>query len=151
MNKMFAIIGGSLLTIALVVVVVLVNASTNVSSRPDLIIKYMYLEMEGRQGNCVVDYSRYEIRVVVENTGLVGAAAFVVVMNSTPQEVKEGLAAGQQIVLHFAGTTPSGWYEATADSMNQIVEREEDNNTLSFLAPTPTPPLLCTATPISTP
>ncbi len=124
---------------------------SELASLPDLIIKNMYLEMEGRQGNCVEAYARYGIRVVVENIGLVSAGAFVVDMNSIRQEVKEGLAPGQHIELHFAGTTPSGRYEATADSMNQVVEREENNNTLSFLAPTPTPPLLCTATPTSNP
>ena len=123
----------------------------DLSSLPDLIIKYMYLEMEGRQGNCVEAYTPYGIRVQVENIGLASAGAFVVVLNSTRQEVKEGLAPGQHIELHFAGTTPSGRYDATADSMNQVVEREENNNTLSFLAPTPTPPLLCTAMPIPIP
>ena len=29
---------------------------------------------------------------------------------------------------------------------NQVVESEEYNNILSFMAPTPTPPLLCTPT-----
>jgi DNA-binding CsgD family transcriptional regulator len=128
-----------------------VAATLELTSLPDLIIKYMYLEMEGRLGNCVEAYTPYEIRVVVENIGLVSAGAFVVDMNSTRQEVKEGLAPGQHIELHFAGTTPSGRYEATADSMNQVVERDENNNSLSFLAPTPTPPLLCTATPTSIP
>ena len=89
--------------------------------------------------------------MLVENTGLASTGAFVVDLNSTRQQVEEGLVAGQHIELHFAGTTPSGWYEATADSMNQVVEREEDNNTLSFPAPTPTPPPLCTATPIPIP
>lgn len=150
-NKRVVIIGGGLLAIALIVGFGLVNTSTNASLAPDLIIKYMYLEMAGRQGNCVEAYSRYEIRVVVENIGSVNATAFVVDMNSTRKEVKQGLEAGQQITLHFAGTTPSGRYDATADSMNQVVESDEDNNTLSFLAPTPTPPLLCTPTPTSTP
>ena len=128
-----------------------VATTLELTSRPDLIIKNMYLEMEGRQSNCVEAYALYGIRVVVENIGLVSAGAFVVDMNSTRQEVKEGLAPGQHIELHYAGTTPSGRYDATADSMNQVVEREENNNTVSFLAPTPTPPLLCTATPTSIP
>lgn len=74
--------------------------------------------MEGRQSNCVEAYTPYGIRVLVENIGLVSAGAFVVDMNGTLQEVKEELAPGQHIELHFAGTTPSGQYEATADSMN---------------------------------
>ena len=126
-------------------------ATTALASLSDLIIKVMYLEMEGRHGNCVETYSSYGIRVLVENIGLASAGPFVVDLNSMRQQVDSGLAADQFIELHFAGTTPSGRYEATADSINQVVEREEDNNTLSFLAPTPTPPPLCTATPTSIP
>jgi subtilase family serine protease len=118
---------------------------------PDLTIKRMYLEMEGRQGNCVEAYSPYEIRVVVENTGSASAGPFVVDMNGTRKQVDGGLAAGQFIELHFTGTIPSGKYEAQADVTDQVAEQHEDNNSRSFLAPTPTPPLLCTATPIATP
>ena len=59
--------------------------------------------------------------------------------------------AGQSTVLFFTGTTPRGNYEATVDATNQIIESREDNNTLSYIAPTPTPPLLCTPTPTATP
>jgi subtilase family serine protease len=118
---------------------------------PDLIIKLMYLEMEGRQSNCVEAYTPYGIRVLVENIGLASAGPFVVDMNGTRQQVDEGLAAGQFIELHFSGTAPSGQYEAYADVTDQVVENQEDNNSLSFLAPTPTPPPLCTATPSPTP
>jgi subtilase family serine protease len=121
------------------------------TSLPDLVIKLMYLEMTGRQSNCVEAYTPYEIRVLVENIGLASAGPFVVDLNGMRQQVDEGLAAGQLIELYFAGTTPSGRYEATADLTNQVVEREEENNTLSFLAPTPTPPPLCTATPTPVP
>ncbi len=120
------------------------------TSLPDLIVKFVYLEMEGRQSNCVESYTPYEIRVLVQNIGSASAGAFVVDLNSTRQQV-EGLAADQVIVLHFAGTIPSGQYEATADPINQVAEREENNNTLSFLAPTPTPPPLCPATSTPTP
>ena len=118
---------------------------------PDLIIKFIYLGMEGMQGNCVEAYAKYEIRVLVENIGLASAGPFVVDLNSTRQQVNEGLAAGRQINLYFPATAPSGRYEATADAMNQVAEREEDNNYLAFVAPTPTPPLLCTATPSPSP
>ena len=128
-----------------------VATTLELTSLPDLIIKSMYLEMEGRHSNCVDAYSTYGIGVLVENIGLSSARAFVVDMNGAQQQVDSGLAAGQFISLFFAGTTPSGRYEAFADATNQVVERQEDNNTLSFLAPTPTPPLLCTATPTSIP
>lgn len=118
---------------------------------PDLIIKFMYLEMDGRHANCVEAYSPYGIRVLVENIGLASAGSFIVDMNGTRQQVDTGLAAGEHIELHFAGTTPSGQYEAFADVTNQIVESEEYNNILSFIAPTPTPPLLCTPTPTQVP
>jgi len=128
-----------------------VATTLELTSLPDLIIKSMYLEMEGRHSNCVDAYSTYGIGVLVENIGLTSARAFVVDMNGARLQVDSGLAAGQFISLFFAGTTPSGRYEAFADATNQVVERQEDNNTLSFLAPTPTPPLLCTATPTSIP
>ena len=113
---------------------------------PDLIIKFMYLEMDGRHANCVEAYSPYGIRVLVENIGLASAGPFIVDMNGMRQQVNTDLAAGERIELHFAGTTPSGQYEAFADVTNQVVESEEYNNILSFIAPTPTPPLLCTPT-----
>jgi subtilase family serine protease len=117
---------------------------------PDLIIKLIYLEMEGRRGNCVGTYTPYGMRVLVENIGSAGAGPFVVDLNGARQQVDGGLTAGQFIELHFTGTAPGGRYEAHADATNQVVEYREDNNSLSFLAPTPTPPPLCTATPIAT-
>lgn len=128
-----------------------ITPPTESASLPDLIIKLVYLEMSGRQTNCVAAYTPYEIRVLVENIGLASAGPFAVDLNNTRQQVNEGAAPGEVIDLYFSGTTPSGQYQATVDSINQVVEREEDNNTLSYLAPTPTPPPLCTATPISTP
>jgi subtilase family serine protease len=121
------------------------------ASLPDLTIRRMYLEMEGRQGNCVEAYTPYGIRVLVENIGLANAGPFVVDLNGTRQQVDEGLAASQFIELRFTGTVPSGRYQVHADAANQVIERQEDNNSSSFLAPTPTPPPLCTATPIPTP
>jgi subtilase family serine protease len=125
--------------------------ATEVPSLPDLIIKLIYVEMQGRQGNCVEAYTPYEIRVVVENIGLASAGPFVVDLNGNHQQVDEGLVNGQDILLHFAGIVPSGRYVALADVTNQVVERQEDNNSLSYLAPTPSPPPLCTTTPTPTP
>src|SRR5215216_2622908 len=58
------------------------TSASNLSSQPDLTIKLMYLEMEGRQGNCVNAYSSYGIRVLIENTGSGDAGPFVVDLNS---------------------------------------------------------------------
>lgn len=121
------------------------------ASQPDLIITSMYLEMEGRQGHCVNAYSTYGIRVKIKNIGSTDTGAFLVDLNGAVQEVDDGLRPGQLIELHFAGTVPSGRYEAAADVTGQVIESREDNNTSTFHAPTPTPPLLCVATATATP
>jgi hypothetical protein len=128
--------------------------STNDSDgqlQPDLIIYFVYLEMEGRQRNCVNAYSPYGIRVQIKNIGSANTGPFVVDLNGVDQAVNDGLQIGQLIELHFAGTVPSGQYEATADVTNQVAESQEDNNTFSFHAPTPTPPPLCVVTATATP
>ncbi len=121
------------------------------ASQPDLIITSMYLEMEGRQGHCVNAYSAYGIRVKIKNIGFTDTGAFWVDLNGVVQEVGDGLRPDQLIELHFAGTVPSGRYEAAADVTGQVVESREDNNTSTFHAPTPTPPLLCVNTATATP
>jgi subtilase family serine protease len=120
-------------------------------SQPDLIIHLMYLEMEGRQGNCVNVYSPYGIRVQIKNIGSADTGAFLVDLNGVAQEVNDGLRVGQLIELQFAGTIPSGQYQATVDVTDQVVESREDNNAFSFHAPTPTPPPLCIVTATATP
>ena len=132
-------------------VITTVVSTSELAPMPDLIIKLMYLEMEGRQSNCVEAYTPYGIRVVVENIGRASAGPFVVDLNGARQQVDGDLAAGKSIELHFTGTKPSGQYEAFADVTDQVVEQQEDNNSLSYLAPTPTPPPLCPATPTPTP
>ena len=129
--------------------------STPVGSIPpsnksaDLIVAYLYLEMEGRVGECVTAYSPYGIRVGIKNVGEVGTAAFAVDLKGSLQRVDGGLAPGQSIELHFAGTAESGQYLAYVDPANEVPENNENNNILSFQAPTPSPPPLCT--PVATP
>jgi hypothetical protein len=127
------------------------TSAANRPSQPDLIIDFMYLEMEGRQGHCVNVYSPYGIRVQIKNIGSATTGPFWVDLNGVIKVVKDGLQVSQSIELHFAGTIPSGQYEATADITNQVVESREDNNTSSFHAPTPTPPPLCVLTATATP
>lgn len=120
-------------------------------SQPDLIIKFMYLEMEGRQGRCVDAYSPYGIRVQIKNIGSAPTAPFLVDLNGATKEVNDSLQPDQMIELHFAGTVSSGQYEATVDPTDQVAESQENNNTSFFHAPTPTPPPLCIVTATTTP
>jgi subtilase family serine protease len=124
---------------------------TTFTQPPDLVIAYMYLEMEGRTEQCMVAYAPYGIRVIVQNTGDAAAGPFAVQLNSAEQTVAAGLAAGQSIELHFAGTVPSGQYTAVVDPADQVAEHNESNNTQTFMAPTPSPPPICTPTPTGTP
>jgi subtilase family serine protease len=89
--------------------------------------------------------------VQIENIGSANAGPFVVDLNGSRQQVDDGLMAGQSVVLFFSGTTSSGNYEATVDAANQVMESREDNNSLSYIAPTPTPPPLCTPMPTIAP
>jgi len=114
---------------------------------PDLTIPAVALEMQGRRDGCVKAYAPYAIRVTVENIGSASAPPFSVQLNQERQSVKDGLRAGQRIELEFTRLDPSGSYTATADISNQVVESDEENNTRSYQAPTPTPPPLCTASP----
>jgi hypothetical protein len=116
-------------------------------SGADLVIYNMILMMAGQQGNCVNRYAPYGIRVVIENQGHGDANTFWVGVNEDLLQVEEGLAAGQSLALHFSGTVPSGTYMATVDVFDQVKELNEDNNLETFLAPTPTPPPICTPTP----
>jgi hypothetical protein len=118
---------------------------------PDLVVESLYLEMEGRQGGCVRAYTPYGIRVRVRNTGPLSSGPFMVDLNGVRQRMEGELSAGQFIELHFPGTVESGRYLAYVDAAGEVAERAEDNNTLSFQAPTPTPPPLCTPTPTSSP
>ena len=121
------------------------------ASQPDLIVQFMYLEMEGRQGRCVDAYTPYGIRVQIKNIGSAATGSFFVDLNGAVKEVEDGLQVDQSIELHFAGTIPSGQYEAKVDPTDQVVESRENNNTSLFHAPTPTPPPLCTVTATATP
>jgi hypothetical protein len=118
--------------------------------QPDLIVDFMYLELEGRKGNsCLrpdLTYGPYGIRVIIKNIGAANAEPFFVGLNGNLQEVRDGLPVGQRIELHFAGTIPSGQYEAIADARDQVLESREDNNSSTFLAPTPSPPPTCVPT-----
>src|SRR6266545_380808 len=134
-----------------------VQASTTSSSLPDLVVSNVYLEMRGVPGglgNCVPSYAPYEIRAMLQNQGQAPAYNIRVVELSTSTDLQIGeLGTGQSMELYFPATSASGTYSVSVDSLNTIAEANENNNTFSYLAPTPTPPALCPpvdGTPVAT-
>lgn len=127
---------------------VTLEVSTASSSLPDLAISNVYLGMQGIPGmpaNCVPNYAPYEIRAMLQNLGSAPASNIRVVELSTGTELQVGeLGSGQTMELYFPATSASGTYSVSVDALNTIPEANETNNTFSYLAPTPTPPTLCT-------
>src|SRR5215207_322308 len=124
---------------------------------PDLVVSTVYLGMQGipgGPGNCVPNYAPYEIRAMLQNQGQAPAYNLRVVEVSTGTELQVGeLGPGQSMELSFPATSASGTYSVSVDALNTIPEANENNNTFSYLAPTPTPPALCPpvdATPVAT-
>ena len=127
-----------------------VQAPTASGSLPDLVVSNVYLGMQGvdtGSGNCVSAYASFEIRVTIRNLGPVPASTISVVELSTGTTLPIAeLGAGQAMELHFPATSPNGSYNVAVDPQNSIPETNENNNIFSYLAPTPTPPALCTPT-----
>jgi hypothetical protein len=63
------------------------------------------------------------------------------------------LPAGQSMEVFLPASSPNGTYNVSIDPQNLIAENNENNNTFSYLAITPTPPALCppTETPLPPP
>jgi len=125
---------------------------TSVSSLPDLFVSKVYLGMQGVPTNwaeCISAYGPFEIRAMIRNLGQATAYNITVIELSTGTNLTIGeLGAGQGIELYFPISSASATYNVVVDSQNTILESNEDNNTLSYLAITPTPPVLCTPTSI---
>ncbi len=89
-NKLFAIIGGGILAIALIVVLILVNSPvqrseivpTDVSSLPDLLITSAYVSMVDSNGRCLPYYG---FNVTVVNQGNVPAPDVILAETNTGQ------------------------------------------------------------------
>lgn len=152
MNKMFVIIGGGLLTIALVVtlafVFMLANkpvqstvfAPTNISSLPDLTITAAYVSTVDNNGICL---SYYGLNVTVVNQGDAPAIG-VILADNTGQEIGIGdLNPLQSISMSFVANAAGGAYTVVVDPKNIVVESEENNNTAIFSEATATPSASC--------
>jgi len=130
-----------------------VTTPTSPSSLPDLVVSNVYLGMQGVPTNwteCIPDYGPFEIRAMIRNLGGASAYNISVIESSTGTDLTIGeLGAGQGMELFFPLASPSATYNVVVDPQNTIQESNEGNNTFSYLAITPTPPVLCT--PQSTP
>jgi hypothetical protein len=123
------------------------QASTPSTGLPDLAVSTVYLGMQGipgSSGNCVPNYAPYEVRAILQNLGQAPAYTILVLELSTGTELQIAeLGAGQSMELYFPAVSASGMYSLSVDAQNSIPEANENNNTFSYLAPTPTPPALC--------
>ena len=99
---------------------------------------------------CIPNYGPFEIRAMIRNMGQAPANNIEAVDLSTGTKLTIWeLGAGQGMELYFPLASPSATYNVTVDPQNTIPEINEDNNTFSYLAITPTPPALCTPTSVT--
>lgn len=130
-----------------------VTTPTFLSSLPDLVVSKVYLGMQGVPtdwAECIPNYGPFEIRVMIRNLG--GAPAYnisVIELSSGTNLTVGELGAGQGMEMYFPISSKSASYNVAVDPQNTIPENDEGNNTFSYFAITPTPPVLCT--PPSTP
>jgi hypothetical protein len=131
----------------------LAESVSPVSTLADLVVSNVYLGMQGVPTNrteCVSNYGPFEIRTMIRNLGEAHAYDILIAELSTGIYLTIGeLRAGQGMELYFPLTSPSAAYNVVVDPQNTISESNEGNNTFSYLAITPTPPVLCTPLPSS--
>ncbi len=149
MNKLFVLIGGSFLILALIVVLVLFNlpvkgatdTPTNDPSLPDLAITSVYVSMVDTDGRCLPYYGFF---VTVANLRDAPAPDVMLVETNTEQEVLLGTINGHQSInTPFVAKAVSGAYGVVADPQNLIAESNENNNSAIYSETTATPPASC--------
>jgi len=127
-----------------------VTAPIPISSLPDLVVSNVYLGMQGVPtdwAECIPNYSPFEIRAMIRNIGQVPAYNISLIELSTGTNLTIGeLDAGQGMELYFPISSANAAYNVVVDSQNTIPESNENNNTFSYLAITPTPLALCPPT-----
>jgi hypothetical protein len=132
-------------------VAALVNSVSTPATLPDLVVSSAYLGMQGVPTygtECVPSYAPYEVRTMIRNLGEAAASNIVVADLSTGTFlILEELGAGQGVEVVIPLAYPKATYNLVVDPQNTIPESNEGNNTFSYLAITPTPPVLCTTAP----
>jgi hypothetical protein len=132
-------------------VAALVNSVSPPATLPDLVVSSVYLGMQGVPTygmECIANYGPFEIRMTVRNLGAAPASNIVLAELSSGTHLTIGeLGSGQDMELNFPLTSQNVTYNIVVDPDNTIPESNEGNNTFSYLAITPTAPVLCTTAP----
>lgn len=114
---------------------------------PDLVVSRVHIAMQGvpvDTTDCVAAYAPYEVRATIENRGSAPAVNIPIIELSTGYMIQiSELSPGQSMDVSMPASSQNGMYNVSVDSQNLIEEIDESNNTASYLAPTPTPPVLC--------
>ena len=110
---------------------------------PDLTVNSMQIELE-TGSSCNYASTQFGVRVTVHNIGDGDAGLFAVEVNGAQQTVTTGIAKGASQTLWFPGYVMSGNNVVTIDEAQQVIESNEDNNTLSQMVSMPALPPTCT-------
>jgi len=124
---------------------VVLDNNVNDFQLPDLVVSFINLAMVDANGRCL---QGYHIQVTVSNQGVALAEGINVVELSTSQIIHiDRLEAGESFGFSLPASAAAGNYIVVIDPDNQISELNETNNNLSFISPTPTPPIECITQP----
>jgi hypothetical protein len=117
---------------------------TPVPALPDLTVTSAYISMVDVNGNCM---DTYVLLTILVNQSSIPAYDVALVETATDQATQvQTLGAFERFVVYFPAEAPDGRYTVVADPENIISETDETNNSFSYLAPTPTPPVNCPPT-----
>lgn len=109
---------------------------------PDLSIRWMRIELE-TGGVCSPSSIQLGLRVTFKNEGAADSGAFSVMANGVQKVWSQGLTVGEEGSLWFVGFDPQ-LNVVILDSLNEVVELDEGNNSVSEILPIPTLPPTCT-------
>lgn len=113
----------------------------------DLVITRAWVSMRGYAGGCVTEFAPLVTHVCVRNQGAAPAGSFLVRADAygggTLEWAVGGLATSEEQCLEREA---AAFGQITVDANNDVTESDETNN-VAF-APIPTPPPVCTPTPV---
>lgn len=116
------------------------TATPGNTSQPDLIIGNVLIQLQ--PGIDCAQSSTLGLLIEVKNAGPVAAQIFVVNVNGTDFTVNTGLQPNQTFVFWVPGYA-QGENRIVVDSVNNVTESNEENNSVFLTLPVPTLPPTC--------